>query len=256
MQEEQQTQIGPRKLTFFMLVLKTFAGLGGGIIGATALILIFLGASSILQPVITNTLEGGISPLFMVVILIMMLVTTLLSGIMGTLFICYTERDRYTKISTTIMQVFIVNLVIFAFMVPVYITTATSNIELTLYTAGVQIILSAIASNLIMELIHDYKYALLSVYSIILGAITATALNILLYSITGNATILIFIALPVIWGSIGFFHGATPIFYYWIYQTWDTDFLLTTADLGQDYGIEEEEEELPEDVEGSKFLEK
>jgi hypothetical protein len=262
---EQQSDYGPRRLTFLPLLLKTFAGLGGGIAGSVMFVLIFLGASSILQPVIgeagqSELMPGEISPLFLVVILAMMLATTMVSNLVATLLIAYTERERYVRVSTSLVQVFIVNLAIFAFVLPVYLTTATSNIELTVYAAGLQLILSATASALILELIHDQKYSLLIVYNTILAVLAAAAVIMLVYSFTGSITLLTIAALPIIWGSIGFFQAAITMIYYWIFQTWGNDFLASYASFGADYGIpdetEEEEEEIKNrpDVDGADFL--
>ena len=113
-QNQNVDQYGPRKLSFFTLVLKSLAGFAGGTAGTLVLLLIFLGASSILQPVIgtaaaADTANGDISPLFMVVLMGMIFATSLVSSMVSTLLLAYTERDRYTKIPTTMAQIFIIN---------------------------------------------------------------------------------------------------------------------------------------------------
>lgn len=260
-----QDVFGPRKMTFLTLVLKTFAGLAGGIAGTLVLLLIFLGTSSILQPIVgaatlSEASGGEVSPLFMVVLMAMVFSTSLVSSMLSTLLLSYTERDRYTRIATTMSQVFIINIVIFAFVLPIYLTTSTARIELTVFSAILQVILSSASSALILELIHDQKYALLSVYTTMLGIMMAMGVNFFLYYTSGNATLMMFAALPVIWSSIGFFQGSLTIFYNWLYETWGNDFLASTATFGMDYGVpdtsEEEEEAAMQkpDVEGGDFL--
>lgn len=260
-----QDVFGPRKMTFLTLVLKTFAGLAGGIAGTLVLLLIFLGTSSILQPIVgaatlSEASGGEVSPLFMVVLMAMVFATSLVSSMLSTLLLSYTERDRYTRIATTMSQVFIINIVIFAFVLPIYLTTSTARIELTVFSAILQVILSSASSALILELIHDQKYALLSVYTTMLGIMMAMGVNFFLYYTSGNATLMMFAALPVIWSSIGFFQGSLTIFYNWLYETWGNDFLASTATFGMDYGVpdtsEEEEEAAMQkpDVEGGDFL--
>lgn len=259
----QEPEYGPRRLTFFILVLKTFAGFGGGVAGTAVLLLIFLATSSILQPVLGGTaateLESGqVSPLFMVVLMAMVFATSLVSSLLAPLFLAYTERDRYNRISTMMGQIFIVNLVIFAFVLPIYLTTSTDRMELTVYAAGLQVIISAMAGALIMEILHDSKYPLLAVYNSILALLVGVGINFMLYYMTGSATILLFAALPIIWSLVGFAQAAVTMFYYWIFQSWGSDFLANTASFGTDYGIpdETEEEEPPPDVEGAEFLDK
>lgn len=258
------TGYGPRRMSFFVLVLKTFAGFAGGIAGSIILLLIFLLTSSILQPVLGIAVEGEaaageVSPLFMVVLMSMVFATCVVSSMLSTLLLAYTERDRYNRIATTMAQVFIVNIVIFAFVLPIYLTTSTARMELTAFAAILQVVLSASASALILELIHDSRYPLMGVYTTILGILVSVGINFFLYFASGSATILLFAALPVIWSLIGFSQAALQMFYFWMYQTWGSDYLASSATFGADYGVpdttEEEEEELQKpDVEGGNFL--
>lgn len=251
---------GPRRLTFLTLVLKTLAGFGGGISGTGILLIIFLATSSILQPALgAEANAANVNPLFMVVLVAMIFATSLVSSLLSILFLSYTERERYTRIATTLGQVFIINFVIFAFILPIYLTTSVSNLQVLVFSAALQVILSATASSLILELMVDYKYALLAVYSTILAILVAAGLSFIFYNLSGNITLLMFIALPLMWSSIGFFQSTVTMFYYWVFQTWGTDYLASETALGTDYGIpdtteEELEEEQKKDIEGSDFL--
>lgn len=255
-----QPDFGPRKVSFLTMVIKTFAGLAGGVAGTLVLLLIFLLASSILQPVISpaEAAANEISPLFIFVLMAMIFSTSMISSLVGPLLMSYAERDRYTRVTTALTQIFIVNLVIFAFVVPIYLTTSTTHLELTAFAAALQIILSATASSLIFELIHDTRYTVLSVYNTILAVLVATAVSSFIYAASGQAgaTALLFSSLPVIWTMIGFFQSALSMFYYWLYQNYGVDFLATTTSYGADYGIPDDSEEEPvrEDVEGGTFL--
>jgi hypothetical protein len=267
MQPQPEQEYGPRKMSFFTLVLKTFAGLAGGIAGTGVLLLIFLLTSSILQPVLSpaETQAQEISPLFIFILMAMIFATSLVSSLVAPLLISYTERERYTRVATALSQIFIINIVIFAFVAPIYLTTSTTRLELTAYAAGLQVILSAISGSLIMELIHDYRYSLISVYTTVLGVLVATGISFFLYTGLGGtgATLLLFVVLPIIWTMIGFFQGALAMFYYWLYQNYGVDFLATSTSYGADYGVaeeseeeqeEEQREEEKEDTEGGNFL--
>lgn len=255
--QQEEMENGPRRMSFFVLVLKVLSGFAGGTAGSIVLLLIFLLASSILQPVLSpaEATAGEISPLFIVILMAMVFATSVVSSIVAPLLLSYTERERYPRLASSLYQIFIINLVIFIFISPVYLTTSSSRLELTAYAAGLQIVMSAIASSLILEVLNDYKYALLGVYSTILGVLIATAINLFIFQFLNSPTILMFVALPIIWGAIGFFQSAFAMFYYWYYTTWGIDFLATANQIGQDYGIEEEQEEvLPEDRSGGDFL--
>jgi len=267
-QQPVQTEVtyGPRKLSFLTLVLKTFAGFAGGLAGTLIMLLIFLSTSSILQPILgaaasAEAAAGESSPLFIVVLMGMIFAASIVSSLISTLLLAYTERDRYTRIATAMSQIFIINIVIFAFVLPIYLTASTARLELTAFAAFTQVILSATASALILELIHDHRYALLAVYTTILAILVATGVNFFLYYISGTATIMLFAALPIIWATIGFSQASLTMIYFWIFETWGQDFLASTATFGADYGIpdtteeEEEEEQIQKpDVEGGSFL--
>ncbi len=259
-------EFGPRQMTFVTLVLKTFAGFAGGIAGTLVLLLIFLSASSILNPIVgqaiaTEQAAGETSPLFMVILMSMVFTASVVSSMLATLLLAYTERDRYNRISTMMSQVFFVNIVIFAFVLPIYLTTSTTRLELTVFAAIMQVILSSTASALILELIHDRRYSLLAVYTTILGILVSMGINFFIYFATGTATVMMFAALPIIWGTIGFSQAALTMMYYWMFETWGSDFLASTTSFGADYGVpdtseEEEEAEMqkPPDTEGGNFL--
>ena len=266
-QSYDQVDSGPRSLSLFTLFVKTFAGLGGGLAGALVLVIIFLAASSFLQPLLGGIEQfdqagsGTISPLFLFALIGMIFATSLISSMIGCLLIAYTERDRYIRISTSMGQIFIFNFIILLFMLPIFLATSISKEQQTGFfiAAGMHIILSSMASILILEVLHDAKYPLLAVYKTVLGMLTAIGINTLLYIFAGNPTILAFAALPVIWASLGFFQAFIPMIYRWVWETWGVDYLATESSLGTDYGVpdeseEEEEEQIKPDVEGTDFL--
>jgi hypothetical protein len=255
-------EYGPRRLSLFTLILKTFMGLVGGIAGSLILLLIFLASSSVLQPVL-NPAESldQINPVFNVVLMAMILFTSLCSSMLSPLLLSYTERERYPRMSTALFQIFIINLVIFLFVLPVYLATTPESLEFTAYAAGLQMVMVSIAASLIMEIVNDTRYPLLAVYSSLIGVLIATAVNLFLFQIMSSPTVLLFAAMPVIWASIGFFQACLAMIYNWIYLTWGSDFLSANVSYGMDYAntaqeVQEEEEaqRLPDDRDGNDFL--
>src|SRR3989338_10800708 len=114
-----QNEAGPPSPTFLTLVLKTFAGIGGGIAGMLILLVIFLGASTILQSAINPgfaTDQTTKNPLFIFVFMAMIFLTSLGSNLLGSLFFTFVEHEKYTRTSTAMYQIFFANLVIFALM--------------------------------------------------------------------------------------------------------------------------------------------
>jgi len=260
-QEQVAEYQGPRRLSLFILIAKTFLGFVGGTIGSLVLLIILLLSASVLQPVLSpaQATTEQVGPIFIVIIMAMVFVTSLLSSIITPMLLSYTEKERYPKLISTLYQIFIFNLVIFAFTAPIYLTTNTANLTVTAYAAGLQIVFVATASSLIMEIMNDANYPLLGVYTTLIGILVGTAINLMIYQLMSSAVVLLFAALPVIWASIGFFQAALAMIYSWFYTTWGIDFLSSSTRFGLDYAgqaeeEEEEEEEVKEDQEGGDFL--
>ncbi len=264
-QMEEQKQM--TQFTFLNLITRTFAGLGGGILGTVVLLVIYVLTVSIVAPVLTTSgdTETTLSPLFIFILMGMIFASTLAANLIAPLLISFTARERYQRITTSLFQIFIVNIVVFLILIPIYLFATSLGLEFIGYAAGLQIVFSVLASALIFEIIANYKYALLGVYSTIFAVLIAIAFSIVLFQATGNATILLFLALPLLWGGVGFTFGLVGLIYQWIVNTWGTDYLATFQEYSKDYGVTEAEEIAEEeqrmaeeppavDTEGVDFL--
>lgn len=259
---EDKELIGPPNVNFLRFILKLGAGIGGGVAGALILLVVFLLASSILQPALQPRTEAEINPLFIFVLMAMIFLSSCGSNILGTLFLALTDRERYSRMSSSLYQIFIVNIVIFGLTAPVYLITSNMGVGATAYAAGLQIVLSAQASALILEMVSDPKYSLLGIYSTIFAILFSAGIAFMVFQATQNITILLFAVFPIIWISIGFMEGLIGMIYHGIYVTWGVDFLAQTVSYGEDYGkqkteeevVEEEEEEKRVDQSGADFL--
>ncbi|MEK7523724.1 MAG: hypothetical protein AAB588_01710 [Patescibacteria group bacterium] len=252
---------GPPSPSFLTLVLKTFAGLGGGIAGMLILLLIFLGASTILQsainPAALGVEEAGKNPLFIFVFMAMIFLTSLGSNLLGSLFFSFVEHEKYSRTSTAMYQIFFINLVIFAVMAPIYILMDSRGLlELTGFLAGFHVLLTALASTMILEIIGNLRYALVGVYGVIFSLLISTGVIMTLYEFSGrNATMVLFATLPIMWTTLGFVTVIVEMFYRWMYTLYGSDFLMSKTEFGKDYGEPEvEDAPPPPDVTGSEFL--
>lgn len=251
----------PESPTFLTLVLKTFSGLGGGIAGMVVLLLIFLGASTILEPVF-NPLSGGgegKNPLFIFVVMAMVFLASLTSNLLGSLLFTFVEHERYSRRQTALYQIFFVNMVIFVIMAPIFILLDSRELlDLVGVLAAFQVLLSALASVMILEIVGNIRYAVIGVYGVIFSMLISTSIVVVLYEFSGrNTTMVLFSALPIMWAALGFVTVIVEMFYQWLYTIYGTDFLRTTTEYGKDYGEEEAEEAPPPpDITGSEFLKK
>jgi hypothetical protein len=260
-QENAQTT-GPNSPSFLTLVLKTFAGLGGGIAGMLILLLIFLGASTILQSALNPAMsleESGKNPLFIFVFMAMIFLTSLSANLLGSLFFTFVQQDKYSRASTALYQIFFINLIAFVLMAPIYLLLdARGLMDMIGFLAGFQVLVSALASVMILEIIGNLKYALVGVYGVIFSMLISTGVIMVIFELSGrNPTIVLFAAMPIMWTTLGFVTVIAEMFYRWLYTIYGTDFLGSTTSFGKDYGeAEAEEAPLPPDVSGAEFLKK
>ena len=262
MDQENNIVTVPR-FTFLSLVTRTIAGLGGGIAGTIVLLVFWMLSSSVLQPVLSQTEDAvDVTPVFKIVIMAMIFVSLLTANLLSPLFISFTQGDKYKRIATAMFQIFVVNIVIFIILVPIYLFSTNIGLEFLSFTAGLQMALAVLGSALIFEFISNFKYALLGVYSTIFAVLFAIIFSAMIFQATGSSLALVFLALPLLWGGIGFTYGLVGMLYSWVVSTWGIDYLATTQEYSQDYGVQENENEVevvepePEDTEGVDFLRK
>lgn len=260
-----KTDLGPRKVSLLTLIFRALAGLGGGVMGtAVLLVAVFLGASILAPLAGEEGTEMALNPLIIFVFMAVVFLSSCLSNVMSTLLIGLTDRDKYKLLFSSIYQIFIVNVVILVFTAPVYIIVSGLSVEMMAYVAAIQILISVMASFLILEILSEAKYALLGVYSATLGLLLASAINFTLYQMFGqNAAILLFAALPVIWMTLGLLNGLTGMGYRFIYDSYGVDFLSKYVKYGRDTEPQTEEKitekdvlSLKKDESGEDFLKK
>jgi len=257
MVEQTVEQYGPPKVGLLKGALKFVAGLAGGVAGTLILIAIFLLSSSILDPVFNPSDSEASEPLFIFIFMIMIFLAALGTNIISSLILAFTERDRYTRISSSIYQIFILNIIVFLIIVPVYIATSSISLPLTAFAVAIHILLTCFGSALILEVMARPKYALLGIYSVTLGILLSLGAIFFIYQLIPESSLLLmFVAIPVVWGCIGLSEGLFYSIYYFIYNAYGTDFLSIKTAYGEDLNIGEEEvvEEEQKDVSGAEFL--
>lgn len=260
------TRVGPPASGFLSLVLKSFAGLGGGIVGMLILLVIFLGASTILNSgwntvIVDGSLPegGGKNPLFIFVFMAMIFITSMISNILAPLFFSFVQSEKYTRRTTSMYQIFFMNLAIFVLLAPLYfLLDSRGSVSMVSFLAGFHVVLSALASMVILEIVGNIRYALVGFYGVIFATVMSTATVLTIFEFTGhNPTSVLFATLPLLWMAMGFYTSVCEMFYRWLWSLYGTDFMMSQVALGNDYGgalAEAEDAPPPPDVDGADFL--
>ena len=259
-------QLGPRPVSMFAILMRTVGGLGGGIMGAGVIFVIALLGSGILSTAL-DEVGGTPSPLFVFVFLAMIFLGSTTANLLGSLFMGFGDREHYSSVATSLYQIFFANVAILFVVAPVYLIVAGLDLNLGMLAsvAALQVVVSAFVSALILEIIANHRYALVGVYSTMLSVLVSVGVYFLVYSMSsGSPLLLLLLALPVMWFSIGFFSGLISVLYGWIYQWYGVDFLNSGTTYGDDVRwiseaeetAIEEDKETHKDISGAAFLKK
>lgn len=248
-------QIGPQKISFPTFLLKIVAAVAGGGVGSLILMAIFFLTSSISD--LSSADETYISPIFTFLLLMMVFISSTVGNILSSWLLSVSEKEKYNRISSAIYQIFTVSIIIFLLMVPVYFLTANLSPGLTAYAVALHLLLSAQLSANILEVVSNTRHALVGIYGTSFSMLVSAAVIFALANTIQSPTILLFLAMPIIWISIALTGSLTTIIYGFFARTYDKDFLATETEYGEDYGkAPEEEKEDPKakDEAGADFL--
>ncbi|MDX9971213.1 MAG: hypothetical protein RBS56_04910 [Candidatus Gracilibacteria bacterium] len=257
-----QNNITDAGMSVASFLFRIIATVTGGILGSVVLVLFIVLADTMLAPVLQGADEVRIGPVFVFIVMIMVFLSTLIGNITATFFTSLTDREKYKRRSTALTQIAVMSIIVVIFMLPVYFISATINVQLVIFAVALHMILTVLTSALTLEIVSNYRYSLVGLYGVTLSIIISSAALFLFSRIVSNVTILLFIALPVIWGTMGVIQGFTSMVYASLARLYDKDFLSTQTMYGDDYGKEVEEEvEEPveqklEEEEGASFLRK
>lgn len=175
------------------------AGLLGGLSGSALLLIFFIIASKIIQPVVLRGfLTGEESSWFLAVFLTMIFFTTLLASLITTFLATGNTRQFF--------HIIIGHIVIFLFLLPLYLIANYMQESYLAYIAALQIFLNVQFVLLIRERAARHHYAhLVPYYSSLLGILVAASLLGLLSQFIERES-LIFLILPIVWLSAELFH--------------------------------------------------
>lgn len=259
--ENTQVESAESGITFVKFILKILAGIGAGMAGTLVVLIISLATSSLLEQLTSGVAGTAVSPIVIFVLVLMVFVGSIGANLLGATFTYFVDKAKYSKIYSAIIQIVISNVVLMLLMLPVYFLAIQMNVGNAPYVAALHFLLGAQISNLTLEIMANPRYGLLGVYSTTVAIILSMVLIFAIYGISQNATLLLFIALPIIWSSIGFAGGLVEALYSWFASTWGLDLLSANVSYGSDYyagADEQDKEEAPKDkdVSGSEFLKK
>lgn len=238
MTEELAHEVGPHKVAGVAVFYRAIAGSLGGLAGTMILFLFILLSQQIIDQ--TGFDLGALNPVLVFGGAVILFVSSLVSNALGNFLIALTDQSKYEHVGKGILQVLLMNVIIFIFVLPAFLIIQSTNSDYVFYIAILQFLFSAMTSALVFNAAAvDRTQSLLNIYSSTLGVFIGLLLVALLISLT--TPIVAFFALPaIIWFSIGFFGALIEYYYYQLYKRAGVDFLQT------DVGFVDQEDQQPE----------
>jgi len=232
-----------RPLSFTTFMLRLFSGLVGGAAGTLALFIVYF----LLSYAVPQGEAEGPSSLTMFVVIIMTFVGTLVANTVTGVMVTFMDNAKYARRKTTIMHIFLFNLILFFLTIPLYMIG--SVLDISNGVAAIHFLLSAFITALIMEVIAGAEYSLLGIYSTALGMFVSIAIALGMMASGVRPISIMFAAMPGVWLILQTVSGLTELIYDNFVKLYGVDFLNVQTDLGGDKEIEsaEEDEEDEED---------
>lgn len=175
--------------------------------------------------------------------MVVMFIAILATNIIGAFLMGMFVRERYARLSESISKILFLNLMIFILMIPLYLIVANIALQYLFYAVILQIFLSAQASVLTLEIVSNPKYAVIGVYSTVIGNFLSAGILFLIYKFILDPTALFFAVFPTVWIFIGFTHGLLLMLYGLLVGAAGKDFLA----------VEEKETENAANASGSQI---
>lgn len=235
---DNEFSIGPRKYEGVIVFYRMLAGIVGGLAGGLIILIGLILAGSLLNALSDPTAFVSPFAIFMAVSVLFM--AGLVGNGLSVFLMSLSDQDKYQNPYAGLLQVAIINIVIFLISIGAYFIARSININFMITVALVQFVSSALASAFVFSAVTVRPSEfVIEIYGGFISLLLGLGLAALVYFV-GNELSLFFGLPIIIWFSIGFFGGLTEFFYYQLYRHTGVD-VLETGDA--DYQNDEEFDE-------------
>lgn len=142
------------------------------------------------------------------------------------IFLTYTSPDRYERSTITFTQIAILSILIYIFITPIYIFAWVNNYDNIIYVFVAHILILYFVLMLVLEVLNNYRYILLGLYSSIVSILITGFMTVIIFSIfpQGNAKLIaLLVLIPVVNFMCIFFKWLFDYVYYLYYKHTGSD---------------------------------
>lgn len=158
--------------------------------------------------------------------------------------------DKYRQGSTAFAQIAIFSIFAFVLVAPLYIYVGSIRPDFLILVFTVHILLNLLATSLLVEILSNYRYILLSIYGSFIGFFLATFLSVIFflsYSPSQTALYSLIGVIMVVNLVITLCRTLFELAYYRIYRATGTDHLgdiFSKIELEEKEAVERAEKEM------------
>lgn len=243
------SSFGPRQLSNYHIITKTIAGIFGGVSGTIIMVITLMLASNLFQQQGSTVVEvsknaPAIAKAEINVFILMAgaFLSALSANIIALLGFSLFDREKYTRLMVSIVQIVIINILLFAFITPAYLVISSSKLSSVGFLVGIHIMLANLLSLFVTEVINNQRYALIGFYGNTFGILMALGIILLLALLPRENDqligILVLTILPISLAAVGFFSSMFEMFYGWLAHVYTMDPL---GNLTSDQELSQEE---------------
>ncbi len=219
-EEVTATDRGPRRVYNHDVVFRSLVAFLGGLAGSGILLIYWL-LSNQLFLLFGGEGSGGL------IVFILLIISTYVGSVLASLLVFsllhLVDREKYTRITSTLTQVFILVTVVSVAFVPLYIVLYGQQM-LTL--AGVaHIITVTVLAYITGEITVRNTYTLLGIIAASLALISVLTIVAFAAKIIGQVSWFILLLFPLLWMLMVGFHAVLEMMYSWFYVTYGTDYI-------------------------------
>lgn len=171
--ESAEDLLGPPKTDIVSVGLSTLGSLVSGFVGGVVILIstiLFLKAAKIASP--------GIFPYVLSLVAFLAIV---LSSYLSLYMNALVFPGKYKEGLATFGQTFAFSILLFVLVVPLYVYMGASNIDRIVFVFVIHVLLNSLGVALISEILTNYRYAVLAVYSAFTGFFVATAASVVFF---------------------------------------------------------------------------
>ncbi len=241
----------PRQITFRDIFINSFWALGAWIIWSIIILfLVFLTSWLINIPAGFDSMRmwAQTTPIFPIFLSIIALIWTFFTMFLTYFIFTLTDPEKYKRNIIIYGQMAFFTVLVYVFFAPVYIFEWLKNYEFIIYIFLVHILILSFWINLISEILNNYRYILIWVYSSFVWLFLSTIIALSVFSFFPDwyaKLVSLVILLPIINFLMTFFKQLFELLYFYYYKytaldsIWD---IFRTIELEEKEKLREEEE--------------